>query len=1374
MPMGEDPRHGLLVALVVALVGVLLLIFAALAVAPVLVIVLGLMTYVVWWYVSREDTSYMHHAQEHENRFWTTVAFCFSGALVFVHDSPVALGQWSPVLGFLFVMMFTFSVHSYDRQLHRSRIGRAPNFRSSVESSTMLHSTARDKCRRISVCLSKLDNRLVATNLNHMLWADMVQNLEKEIVNILSDADPLELNYMLPRIGLGLLFYKVKDHAPINLHRTRLLNVLADNRISDLDVTSRALVLDALQQLKLSAHKDRRAYVKKIIYKTKGDELSELKSLTDAKGDIHSLHKLVYRDIKDLATREEVLKHIANQARVQAAHMRLGTRTGSRRSGKAWRKILSDVDDTLTSSGGRFPAGVDKRYPRKCVYPGVLDFYRELDLGVNGPSEWPKGQLGNLVFLSARPHVYKDMSESKSYAKFKKLQDEKGLYTSPTLLAGSIDTGTTMLLTGNMEPVAEKKFQNFAEYVSLYPEFKHVFVGDNGQGDVRAAEMMAERYPGQLEAVYMHRVVPEEKTFGYQGAVTRQNWKKANIVFVGDYVEAACHAYKHGLIQAVGLQRVCQGAVEQFVEMKFEGPLERELQRRQINQSVWKANKLLQAADLEPNWLIRAVRAFEDLEAVLTPFGRGTVVNFRPEDGVYEVLLDWSQKVSASAASRTSAKTPTPPVTPFKAIAAAGRRQSIGPTASPGPGASVPSRPSSFPRPRVSPPGAAQPPSLTPRPASASEILASAAAAGPSLAAPAAPAGGGGNATNAPVPQLPPTSGMMPQRGGPDAAAGGEAVRDARGRRRNVARRVVTERSHQGDAAVSPGSADADAGGAVGGEGAAVLGSGGTSPSGLGSGDTDGRFSAGGREQVGSGETVTPRGGAWCSSMCVRSVAVCVAEMMLADGRVVARRYKDAASGVWAGSGLLVAGFDFGGWSGDLQRGPHVGEASGLMPASQAALAGRQEESVAADAAKVLAARMPGSMAVRAYLQLPSLRKAPPEVKKANYKDDASDDAKPGRLSTRLSIFSRQQQDAGSAGGGAWSSTKPAVIAKGVEVRTFLGPATVRNVSFHKWVLSGGKPAFGVLREADLVVASSSTVGKSPSLFGRTGKAISSLFKLSSEPSASSAAAAVAMTPALPPPEPRVGDIVDTIFGPAAVTAIRVPPVGSPGAASSEKKKAGREGAGGRDWAPVSGGGGAVGASGVALARTLSGAPAVSAGGAARGSSEESLAALSADTTLRRTSTTPPFSFSRPPPPGDGNPSAASAGGTPTPPDTPVPRRSSLPPLSPVPATPSPYSSRRPRGASISGLGELGRKLSGSAAGDLLPGQLLNSPTSMTPTSEQRRQRGGSGAGGGMEGGRADRNRAEVDSRGADLGQERGGGRREAGFGGVAHGRGDV
>lgn len=55
-------------------------------------------------------------------------------------------------------------------------------------------------------------------------------------------------------------------------------------------------------------------------------------------------------------------------------------------------------------------------------------------------------------------------------------------------------------------------------------------------------------------------------------------------------------------------------------------------------------------------------------------------------------------------------------------------------------------------------------------------------------------------------------------------------------------------------------------------------------------------------------------------------------------------------------------------------------ETSGMVSGSQAALTGHQEESVAAAAAKALAAKMPGSMAVRAYLQLPSLKKAPPEV----------------------------------------------------------------------------------------------------------------------------------------------------------------------------------------------------------------------------------------------------------------------------------------------------------------------------------------------------------------------------------------------------------
>jgi hypothetical protein len=73
----------------------------------------------------------------------------------------------------------------------------------------------------------------------------------------------------------------------------------------------------------------------------------------------------------------------------------------------------------LSSSGGRFPAGMDRRYPSHALYPGVLAFYRELDTGATGPDIMPPQQQqqdndpaqppppreGNLVRPGARARV---------------------------------------------------------------------------------------------------------------------------------------------------------------------------------------------------------------------------------------------------------------------------------------------------------------------------------------------------------------------------------------------------------------------------------------------------------------------------------------------------------------------------------------------------------------------------------------------------------------------------------------------------------------------------------------------------------------------------------------------------------------------------------------------------------------------------------------------------------------------------------------------------------------------------------------------------------------------------------------------------------
>ncbi|KNC83938.1 hypothetical protein SARC_03832 [Sphaeroforma arctica JP610] len=47
-------------------------------------------------------------------------------------------------------------------------------------------------------------------------------------------------------------------------------------------------------------------------------------------------------------------------------------------------KVLSDVDDTLVCSGGDRIAGIDFSIPRKALYPGVLLFYRLLEMGDTG------------------------------------------------------------------------------------------------------------------------------------------------------------------------------------------------------------------------------------------------------------------------------------------------------------------------------------------------------------------------------------------------------------------------------------------------------------------------------------------------------------------------------------------------------------------------------------------------------------------------------------------------------------------------------------------------------------------------------------------------------------------------------------------------------------------------------------------------------------------------------------------------------------------------------------------------------------------------------------------------------------------------------
>ena len=122
-----------------------------------------------------------------------------------------------------------------------------------------------------------------------------------------------------------------------------------------------------------------------------------------------------------------------------------------------------------------------------------------------------------------------------------------------------------------MEPLALKKYINLCEYLALYPEFQCIFIGDNGQGDVRTgtylyslfdenvfikkhyfiAEMMLDtpNFSGNMERVYVHLVQPLHLTY-----VTHPTTKKSthpSICYFHTYIDAALDAFQHKLIRWV-------------------------------------------------------------------------------------------------------------------------------------------------------------------------------------------------------------------------------------------------------------------------------------------------------------------------------------------------------------------------------------------------------------------------------------------------------------------------------------------------------------------------------------------------------------------------------------------------------------------------------------------------------------------------------------------------------------------------------------------------------------------------------------------------------------------------------------------------------
>ncbi len=351
---------------------------------------------------------------------------------------------------------------------------------------------------------------------------------QRTIIDLLARADTVQLNEMLADPVLtDRLLATVGDRWLGPDHHSELVELLVIRRRDELDLPARAALIHALQTGRTGPRDER--LICELLCSAQGNELTMLKCLIDATPNHNDLEELVYRDIDDHRLRQRILDHIAEQA--------------ARVSGTE-AKVLSDIDDTTICSLH------DKRFPKGIVYPGAMALWQALD---EGPAGQPR-TTGDLTFVTARPADLFGWVEDHTRRRLR----DSGVKSS-SMLTGSL----IHLLSHSL--MANKKIEAIAHYHELYPEYRLIFIGDSGQGDVLVGQRLRAEYSGMVDAVLIHDVVttPEEQRIAHQANA---------ISYFDTYPGAALTVFGLGLISLTGLQLVVAATRLGFAEVTWEDP----------------------------------------------------------------------------------------------------------------------------------------------------------------------------------------------------------------------------------------------------------------------------------------------------------------------------------------------------------------------------------------------------------------------------------------------------------------------------------------------------------------------------------------------------------------------------------------------------------------------------------------------------------------------------------------------------------------------------------------------------------------------------------------------------------------------------------
>jgi|GEM_PF-4368609 hypothetical protein len=351
--------------------------------------------------------------------------------------------------------------------------------------------------------------------------------------------------------------------------------------------------------------------MERIVLSVAPTDLPWFKFALEYDGDYKDLEEYVFHDIDDAEYRNRILRHL------RGSSQQIGV------------KVLTDVDDTLYANL------IDRRYPKRTLYPGVLEFYDAVKKEPFALRRIP------ITTLSARPNPIAGKLEEGSLRRLAQFTGGRlqpsglsgALFSSAvgtveTILRANLDLLSDEIPHGQENDIGEVKFKNFSKFSVVYPEYRYVFVGDSGQADAVTAQLMLleDQVEGTARVVTtflhdlrasetdMRSVSPSFQNLRSNLLVNEASATGRGVITFRNYIQAATVAFAHreslgDLISAEGLAHITHAALTQFQAIAFPGKEDsRAHLARQYREDAEKALQSLADAEAHAGATEREVR----------------------------------------------------------------------------------------------------------------------------------------------------------------------------------------------------------------------------------------------------------------------------------------------------------------------------------------------------------------------------------------------------------------------------------------------------------------------------------------------------------------------------------------------------------------------------------------------------------------------------------------------------------------------------------------------------------------------------------------------------------------------------------------------